>query len=975
MWKSRCRRAAPPPDWVEQIAAVVLSDSPVATATTSLTSAAWCDSIRVHEEAQLRLRGILIAAVLVSVIVASVFYLRSRRNSPPADSPITTPPNGVQHSSEDSKTSVTLDFGGSVVMDGQPANESIVQVAKQEGVTVGRVVEIKTGVDGLFAATMAPGVYLLQARKGRRVSQLVRIDLSSSGPEDRQRIKLEIAPCDGVLWGKVHDAKGPVGGARVASVGEVDWGNAVQSSAEGDFELCVRPGERRFRVEAFGYGTVAFRRFIGKRTRQDLFLAPESVIEGTVVRDQGALGSAALVTLRTRETATEHAVATSVETDADGRFRAEGLASGRWIVTAAAKDGVTSHPVEVVTTAGETRSGLVLRLTDCYGLDGRVVLDGKPVSDASVRVIDRETLETQADVRTNELGAFAVGCVLSGESLFRVRGYEVVTPMSLSVKAKNTSAEIVVRRAAGIHGRVVANGAPVAYPDVTYTGGNKAQARVQGDESGVFRIENIVPAPYALMAREGARTGQQVITVTAGNVSEVTIEVDAGGVVKGRVVDSTGGGVDNVMVTLAGPTATQGGFSVTDQTGEFEIVGIQGNGVFAATVLEGANARQVLLPVGGSHPLIELTDTQREKTVLLRVDLARGGIEGRVVDLQGQPISDVSISALRTVSNEVPRIVAWNPGTRSISDESGKFRFEGLVKGKYALYGLTSKGQEGYVTGVDVGTKDVQLVLGSQGSIRGKLEAFASAPTVFVQSLSSQSDRTWRVFPDGSTFLLEDVPSGRYAINAQSTTEGTVATVDVKAGQTTDVTLRSKGGGKLVVTVYGSLAEKSPLPSEKCNVIPRSGDWLGYSNFAGAKMTDENGTVVFESAPAGEVAISCVGNAATHSTALGATDLTARGTAQVELRAVPLGSPLVDIGGQMDLRRIRPVFATVVPLGSAATAGVQPGDEVLAVDEVRAAQFSPHGVQVLISQRLYTGKVTLSLLRNGKETEAVLRRP
>jgi hypothetical protein len=151
-------------------------------------------------------------------------------------------------------------------------------------------------------------------------------------------------------------------------------------------------------------------------------------------------------------------------------------------------------------------------------------------------------------------------------------------------------------------------------------------------------------------------------------------------------------------------------------------------------------------------------------------------IEGRVVDDLHNPLSDAWISvAHETVDTSDPLRELKNI-RRTISDSSGRFRFDGLIVGPgYRLDASHSTGSSTVVRGIAAGA-EVELIVPRSAAVRGRardtngepVERFSVELTPFNSATGEEVGASRSVLVDapGGRFKLDDLTTGELAIHA-----------------------------------------------------------------------------------------------------------------------------------------------------------------------------------------------------------------
>jgi carboxypeptidase family protein len=317
----------------------------------------------------------------------------------------------------------------------------------------------------------------------------------------------------------------PLAGVSVSAAGQHVW-----TDAAGRFELHLEDGLDRVRFEARGQGfaTVSVSLPRARLTEQlELLVPSSSALEGTVRDGEGQPVAGADVGAyfanageRAREDglpgvelglpeghrlvlSEEGASATS---DAEGRFRIEGLVPGAMVSLLVTREGFQPHrePLALSFAPGGTeRHDVRLESLGCTGaIHGRVTLNGAPV---------KVTIHWEGPTRTGyawargeryelpevECGRVRLELRLDG----RTRG--LFTPVELEVERGETlehdlSLELAMGR---ITGRLrYASGAPVVGLAVNaFHQVQRLEGRAQSDAEGAFAFEfPVLDSPYTV---------------------------------------------------------------------------------------------------------------------------------------------------------------------------------------------------------------------------------------------------------------------------------------------------------------------------------------------------------------------------------------------------------------------------------------------------------------------------------------------
>jgi protocatechuate 3,4-dioxygenase beta subunit len=384
--------------------------------------------------------------------------------------------------------------------------------------------------------------------------------------------------------------------------------------------------------------------------------------------------------------------------------------------------------------------------------------------------------------------------------------------------AKDTSASI--------SGRVTISGKAVAGVTVVATVSNsffdnKTVAKTVSDEDGNYKITglsagrfNLLPlAKSYLMASGGAyeEPGQSVNVAEGETITKIDFALVRGGVVTGRITDSEGHPLigERVNVVLKDRTSEPvspmamlaGARNQTDDRGIYRIYGL-GPGSYQVSVGQAASAAGAvtIMGMGGSQYLktfypgvqeeakatiLEIKEGTEIKEVDISVAKPGAGyaVSGRVIDSESSnPVPDLYLahSSVTESNQEMGRMNFT--GTKT--DANGKFRLEGLVPGKYAVYTFAagqSSGSysepvpfeisDGDVTGIEIKVRRGATINGvaviensSDPAVTGLLQTVHLYAYIEQKGLSAPSYGEGQIGADGS-FHMTGLAPGKARIS------------------------------------------------------------------------------------------------------------------------------------------------------------------------------------------------------------------
>jgi protocatechuate 3,4-dioxygenase beta subunit len=693
----------------------------------------------------------------------------------------------------------------------------------------------------------------------RTGSALSKAPVTASQPRpDPARVKR------GSITGRItaDDTKQPVAGARVCASGESrDYASetlrepaCAQSDANGAYtignllpaEYAVSAAAKPYRPELFHPGgnkrISSFPLRAGEaKAGVDLALRTGGAeIRGTVSDLTGGPIAKARVWSDRPYVATE--------TDDKGQFTLW-VSKGHHGVTAAA-DGYADS-TDYLHAPGKAE----ILLTPESSLSGSVVdgTSGQPVEGARVTLGDWSEAETTF---SDTAGKFRIPRIGPGRRTLTARtdrGYGR-TEGSVLVGLGQHVDGITVKLypAARFEARIVIAGSdpkkPCEHPRASLRE-EAAQRWVQlrAEPDGLLWADGVLPGEYKpSVGCDGYQTRDKYDTIVVADapVTGVIWEVDAGAVIKGRVLTKSGEPVEDADVwarTTGGAARAKVGWGGDEsgRDGSYELTGLK-PGPYRIEVSSTKGAA----PKDGYKADVTAGGVTTQDLVLEDV----GTLSGSVVDEAGAPVNGIQISTrLLTAGGRG----GWG-GDRS-TDDAGNFTIEGLRPGDYRVLaqrgwsdtlrkpGTTDDAKQGERVTVRAGqVASVKLVVESQsGQIKGAVvdidgqpvsDAFVSAAresdAAGAQRTNVQDTRwSWMDKPvltgtDG-TFTLTKLSPGTYTLRAFRKGGGEAIAEHIEVGATAKLQIKPTGSIEGVATGPGG----APIELSVSMSDPATGFW------------------------------------------------------------------------------------------------------------------------------------------------------
>ncbi|PYQ29146.1 MAG: hypothetical protein DMF56_12780 [Acidobacteria bacterium] len=429
----------------------------------------------------------------------------------------------------------------------------------------------------------------------------------------------------------------------------------------------------------------------------------------------------------------------------DGRFFFDDVAPGTYDVSVQAF-GFTRTNKTTVTVEETKTASATIELDRGARLVGRVTSEGRPLPDVAITAPMRDDYRSwPSPVRSDSNGEFTIDGLPPGAQRFEARraGY-VTKAITVTLQpAQDSRADFELSRGRELRGRVVDTaGRPLPQTNIIAAGSSDVSwLSTMSDTDGAFKLTGLGDTPFRLTAqKEGyAPNG---IDVTAATPGDVTITLDRGGTITGRILGLPPPELPFVEVRIGYTYHVQ-----PDSRGAFTITGVVDGEQIIVAALNRPPRRELQTRVtvtGGTAPPVELDFnagiavrgkvTQRGQVIEgsirftptgqpLGRQIASGGIArdgtyevrvsgageyqvqvgrsgsmpieaGRVnvigdmthdVDLRGATVSGIVIDAV-TRQPIVNASVLMVPGIEVRTNGAGKFTFDLVVDGKYRLH-------------------------------------------------------------------------------------------------------------------------------------------------------------------------------------------------------------------------------------------------------------------------------------------------
>jgi hypothetical protein len=486
-----------------------------------------------------------------------------------------------------------------------------------------------------------------------------------------------------------------------------------------------------------GGGETPKGQFAPPRRDIKIVLPPESAIEGTALAKESRQPVGGVCLFAHSERDASYAESVPVVTDAEGRFRLSGLRAGHYRVELfppkAYEGQWIAEPPLLSLREGQTQRGVVFELTRAAMVEVLVTdpLTSEPVADVSVMLLGDASLGVPSFGTTGADGVARIGVTpgrYSGGRVREISGRESQFTHDLQAAPGEVRRITVQLGKTPVQKGVVLDpgGSPVSEAEVELHPGLGRSVRT--DPNGMFQL------PLRLYAWRTAEGSGAVLLVRHRERGLAGVaELQKGGedlkVVLGPAVTMSGkvvGGEGKVGTgakvraewAALGRSAVALESVLADKEGHYELPALPADCAYRISACEapGYGEGQLELKVPkDTYGRLDLRD--------IVLPLADASLAGQVFDVQGRPIAGARIYADGF----------GQPSRHATADTEGRFRLEGLCRGRIHLLAESPGPEEACGSGLfDVGAGDARIVLkrssGQAGTRPSSQSAEPAAP-------------------------------------------------------------------------------------------------------------------------------------------------------------------------------------------------------------------------------------------------------
>ncbi len=590
------------------------------------------------------------------------------------------------------------------------------------------------------------------------------------------------------------------------------------SSADGEWVVREAPVDRETTLEALRPGlprgeSDAMTLASGERKEKVVLVIPRGItVTGRVLtrggvplpqatvearpREQGAPGNVVRIVQRLGGPAD---ASEGVTTGADGAFTMQ-LARGTYDFVADG-DGYAPQTLRAIDVQGDVEP-ITFELGESVAVSGRVFrADGAGVPDVSVNAMGGSA----RNAITGPDGSFTIEELSPGTiQLMALKTSDYIREV-VTVEAPSSNVEIRIPAGGTIRGRVLEK--ETKKPVTDFRAGTTGERRGAGlrmilppnvqpfrSEDGSFELANVPAGPVELLAEAaGYVPGTANVVVEEGKATEeVTILLEAGTRISGRVTSPEGTPVSGASVSLAQDdedevipqVARRSMTATTDGNGEYTLAGV-------------AAGQRSFRANHDAYPLLVKEANVSGREMRLDMQFPRGtDVTGTVEREGGGPVAGAQVSASTAAQGAASK--------GATTDANGNFRIAGLAPGRYTFF-VRAEGASETLRDVDIATAGpIRITLKAGATIAGRVTGLPpselSSANVNVSSSSGFANAPVRA--DG-TFRVDGAPAGTVRVVATagggmgSRRQSATKSVEVAAGAEAYVDLEFASGNRI----------------------------------------------------------------------------------------------------------------------------------------------------------------------------------
>jgi hypothetical protein len=477
----------------------------------------------------------------------------------------------------------------------------------------------------------------------------------------------------------------------------------------------------------------------------------------------------------------------------DGHYALDNVPPGTLQLMVNATGYVAATRADIAVEDGKTVTGIDIALDRGANVSGRVTSAGAPVAGAQVRLAFQRSPNFSNPI-TDADGLYTINGVPEGDHTleFQKTGFVVLHKQVAVTAGKDMRVDAELDPGRELRGHVVdRSGQPVVSAYVaTVAGDGRPGVSATSDGDGNFVLQGLADGRYKVTARKEGFVSGEASDVVLPQAAPLTLTMDSGATINGRVTGIPPEQFTRVMVSASGNTTRNQTWA--DASGNFTLQGMPDGRVRVDAFLEGGaqrrNANKTIMIENGVAPQVEINF---EEGITITGHVTRAGGPVTTGNLLFMP---------RNQSRSAPPSTQRQPVNAMISAD-GSYIATGLAAGDYDVRVMSpSVNYSTQYTAAANGTFDIDV----RGALlRGRVvDASSNAPVPNARvnvsgrgplfgSATSDSDGRFTIDALADATYNLQVSSDQYAAASQQivVSNGSVPDVEVRLDQAPAVTI------------------------------------------------------------------------------------------------------------------------------------------------------------------------------------------
>jgi protocatechuate 3,4-dioxygenase beta subunit len=492
----------------------------------------------------------------------------------------------------------------------------------------------------------------------------------------------------------------------------------------------------------------------------------------------------------------------------DGHYAIDNVPPGSVELYVTASGYVRGSRGDITAEDGKTVTGIDIQLDRGATVSGRVTAGGAPVAGAEVRQASQRgpqmLPQMTGGITTDAEGLYKLEGVAEGDRLleFHKQGF-ITAQKPVSVKAGNDMRlDVELDPGHELRGRVVdrsGRGVAGAYVGASSAGERSSSNLNVTDSEGAFAVGGLTDGKYQVTARKEGMVSAEATDVDLPQVRPLTLTLDAGATITGRVSGIPAEELTQVVVTAVG--GMSGNQTNADASGTFALPGLPNGQVRVDAFLVTAGRRRMapaktIVVENGVAPAVEINF---EEGINVSGRVTKGGI----------PMSNGSITFAPVVR---PGSATDRQYASAIISSDGTYTTAGLSIGDYTVRvnGPNMSQYQTTYTAAASGTFDVDI---HGATLHGRVvDSRSGAPLAdaHVMLMSRMPANAVGTDSDGR-FIIDALPDGTYGLKVnREQYASTSQSVVISNGSAPDVEVRMEQTPATTIHVTDS-ATRAPV--------------------------------------------------------------------------------------------------------------------------------------------------------------------